>query len=118
MSKKILLVDDDESHLFAVKRVLTKRWFIVDSALNLSEWLIKISADLFAIITDTSLVNKDNTNLDWIKLAEKFKTIKPDGVVVAMSVLNRSEWKEWLNCTKFLKKLSDSFTEDLIEVLK
>lgn len=116
--KKILIVDDDEQIIRAIKKILTRNNYDTDTAENGQVALDKLAQNNFdLIITDIIMPQKEG-----IELIRDLRKNYPDLPVIAMSGGGRVEPENYLDVAQKLGAdcmLKKPFsTEELLNLLR
>jgi len=79
--KKLLLVDDDESYLNIVKKILTKMEYVAEVAASSKEALKILEKEKYSLI----ITDLDMPGLDGVELCKQIKENDSKSIVYALS---------------------------------
>jgi CheY-like chemotaxis protein len=79
--KKLLVVDDDEAYLNALKKILTKMGYTAEVAAGSLEALKILQKEKFPLI----ITDLDMPGLDGVELCKQIREIDPKAIVYALS---------------------------------
>jgi len=79
--KKLLLVDDDESYLNIVKKILTKKEYAAEVAASSKEALKILEKEKYSLI----ITDLDMPDLDGVELCKQIKENDSKSIVYALS---------------------------------
>jgi CheY-like chemotaxis protein len=79
--KKLLLVDDDESYLNALKKILTKMGYAAEVAAGSKEALKILEKEKFPLI----ITDLDMPGLDGVELCKQIREIDSKSIIYALS---------------------------------
>jgi DNA-binding NtrC family response regulator len=116
--KKILIVDDQELYLNSLAFALQKH-FEVTTAKSLVEATDKLSKDFDIALVDIRLDEKEEGNIDGIKLLEWIRMNRPETAVFMMSAYREFSYAEEslnLGARHFFRKPIDIIS--LLGILK
>ena len=116
--KRILIVDDQELYLNSLAFALQKN-FDVAVALSKNEAIETMADDFDIALIDIRLDEKEECNIDGIKLLEWIRMNKPDTAVFMMSAYREFSYAEQslnLGARHFFKKPIDIIS--LLAILK
>ncbi len=116
--KRILIVDDQELYLNSLAFALQKH-YEVSTAKSLIEATDQLSKDFEIALVDIRLDEKEEGNIDGIKLLEWIRMNKPDTSVFMMSAYREFSYAEQslnLGARHFFKKPIDIIS--LLAILK
>ncbi len=79
--KKLLLVDDNESYLDDLKKILTEMEYVVEVASSTKEALKILEKEKFPLI----ITDLDMSGLDGVELCKQIREIDSESIVYALS---------------------------------
>jgi len=117
-AKKILIIDDQVFYLKSLEVALKKK-FTVGTAANYAEAMEKLKGEFDAALIDIRLDEKDEANIDGLKILEWIRMNKPHISVFVMSAYREFSYAEQalnLGARHFFKKPIDILS--LIAILE
>ncbi len=116
--KKLLIVDDQEFYLKSLEMSL-KRKFVVDTSTNYADAIRKLKGEFDAALIDIRLDEKDEENIDGLKIVEWIRMNRPHIAAFVMSAYREFSYAEQalnLGSRHFFKKPIDVLS--LIAILE
>ena len=116
--KRILVIDDQIFYLNSLEVALKKKFF-VETATNYEETIQKLKEEFDAALIDIRLDEKDEVNIDGLKILEWIKMNKPHISAFVMSAYREFTYAEQalnLGAKHFFKKPIDILS--LIAILE
>jgi len=107
--KQLLIVDDQQQYLDSLAVYLKKKFDVV-TANNYSSAIEKLKADINIALIDIRLNEKDDQNIDGLKILEWIKMNKPEVSAFIMSAYKEFSYAEQalnLGAKHFFKKPID-----------
>ena len=109
MTKKILIIDDQELYLKSLEVALKKKFEVI-TATNYNDAIEKLSQDIDITLIDIRLDENDDKNIDGLKILEWIKMNKPQTIPFVMSAYREFSYAEQalnLGAKHFFKKPID-----------